>query len=97
MSKSLAINRCPEDVEFLISRWSIESHTFVAAWGELCPTLEDFIVLKNMPVFREARIIKWPGDSEEINFGGERKKKLETLNKALTDSKSRPRALILRG
>lgn len=29
--ESLAINGSPEDVEFLISKWSTKSHTFIAA------------------------------------------------------------------
>lgn len=28
LSKTLVINRSPWDLEFLISRWSVESHTF---------------------------------------------------------------------
>lgn len=42
--KTPIINKSPLDLEFLISRWSVESHTFVAAWGEFGPTLEDVIV-----------------------------------------------------
>lgn len=31
LSKTLVINRSPLDSEFLISRWSVGSHTFVVA------------------------------------------------------------------
>lgn len=30
-------------LEFLVLRWSIESHTFVAKWGEFTPTLADLL------------------------------------------------------
>lgn len=30
LMKSLAIDRCPEDMEFIISIWSIVCHTFIA-------------------------------------------------------------------
>lgn len=34
-------DQAPLNLEFLISRWSVESHTFIAVWGEFGPTLED--------------------------------------------------------
>lgn len=40
------------DLEFLISRWRIESHIFVAAWGEFGPTFEDVLALAKLPLFR---------------------------------------------
>lgn len=40
-SRLLSIIRKHSDLEFLISSWSVESHTFDAAWGERGPTLED--------------------------------------------------------
>lgn len=46
-------------------------------------------------MFGEARIIKLPGDGEEIILDGEGERKLKAFSKALTDSKSRPRAPIL--
>lgn len=39
LSKNLYINRSPMDLEFLISWWSSESHTFVTAWGGVLPYL----------------------------------------------------------
>lgn len=50
LSKTLFINRSPMDLEFLISRWSVESHTFVTAWGEFYPTLEDVAMLTGLPL-----------------------------------------------
>lgn len=46
LSKSLAINRCTDDMEFPISTWSIRSHTSIAAWDEFYSTLEDIIFLR---------------------------------------------------
>lgn len=62
LSKTRVINRSPLDLEFLISRWSIESHTFVAAWGGFGRTLEDVVVLTGLPIFRESRAIAMPED-----------------------------------
>ncbi|XP_059670029.1 uncharacterized protein LOC132315695 [Cornus florida] len=38
----------------LLSRWSCETHTFVASWGEFAPSLEDISVLLHLPVFGAA-------------------------------------------
>lgn len=62
MLKSLVTNRSLEDLEFLISRWSVESPTFIASWGESCPTLKDVVVLTSLPIFGESRAIKMPED-----------------------------------
>lgn len=32
-------------MEFLVSRWSVEGHTFIVAWEEFVPTMEDVAVL----------------------------------------------------
>lgn len=53
LSKGLAINRSPEDMEFLISRWSIKSRTFITVWGEFCPTLEDVVVFLSVFIYLE--------------------------------------------
>lgn len=85
--KGLAINRWPEDLELLISRWSSESHTFKATWDEFCPTLEDVIVLTSLPVLGESRPIKMSEDVNRVSLDAEGEKKLELLNRALIDSK----------
>lgn len=61
--KTLIINRSPLDLEFLISRWSVESHTLVAARGEFGPTLEDVVVLTGLPIFGDAKVIAMSDDS----------------------------------
>lgn len=55
--------------------------------GRVFPTLENVIVLTGLPVFGEERDIKLLVDSEENTLDGEGKRKIESLNKALTDSK----------
>lgn len=57
LSKNLFIIRSPLDLEFLISRWSIECHTFVTVWCEFCPTLENIVVLTGLLVFGKSRAI----------------------------------------
>lgn len=60
LSKGTAINRIREDLEFLITRWSTESHTFIVVWGEFCLTLEDVVALTGLLMFREIRTVKLP-------------------------------------
>lgn len=61
LSKTLIINKRPLGLELLISWWSTESHTFVAAWDEFGPTLEDVVVLTGLPIFGESRAIAMLG------------------------------------
>lgn len=53
-------------MEFLNSRWSIESHTFTTAWGKSCPTLEDVKVFTGLPLFGETITIKLPEGTAEV-------------------------------
>lgn len=39
ISQSLTLNRRNENLNFLVSRWSVDTHTFMFPWGELGPTL----------------------------------------------------------
>lgn len=55
------INRSHEDMEFLFSRWSIESHTFSVAWGEFYLTLKDAVALTGLFIFCEVKTIKFRG------------------------------------
>lgn len=57
LSKTLYINRSPTDLKFLISKWNVESHTFVTTWGEFCPTFEDVVVLTGLPLLGEAKAV----------------------------------------
>lgn len=38
-ARAMAVERNPNNLEFLKSRWSTETHTFVASWGEFGPSL----------------------------------------------------------
>lgn len=53
MVKTTSINVRHNDIEFLISHWSIETHTFIAAWREFDLTLEDVMALSYLPIFGE--------------------------------------------
>lgn len=52
----MSVERSSEDFEFLMLRWSIETHTFVASWGEFGPTLEDVVALTLLPLFGDAQV-----------------------------------------
>lgn len=77
--------------------WSIESHTFTAAWGEFSPTLEDVKALIGLPVSEEVKTIKLHEDNEKVAMDEARKKKLEALNKALSDSTSSNKSTYAHG
>lgn len=49
--KLMAIERNSIDLEFLMSRWTIDTHTFMATWGEFSPSLEDVAMLMSLPFF----------------------------------------------
>lgn len=40
-----------KDLEFLLSRWRTEIHSFFTLWGEFGPTLEDVMMLTSLPTF----------------------------------------------
>lgn len=46
-ARKKVVDRNPADFEFLMSRWSTETHTFG-------PTLEDVAILASLPIFGEA-------------------------------------------
>lgn len=66
------------------------------AWGELYPTLEDVLVLIDLPLFGDVRTIKLSYDVEEIALDEEGKRKLEPVNKGLC-SKTSNKSSILHG
>lgn len=39
ISQLLTLNRRNENIDFLVSRWSTDTHTLVFPWGEFGPTL----------------------------------------------------------
>lgn len=64
----------------------MESHTFVAAWDEFGPTLEDVVVLTGLPVFVEVQAMAISDESSTM-LDDEGEIRLSLLNKALTASK----------
>lgn len=68
------------DLEFLISRWSIETHTFVVLCEKVGPSLEDVAMLTSLPLFDEAH-----GTSPLSTWRG--KKRIDFLTKSLLKSR----------
>lgn len=72
------VDRSPADLAFLISRWSSYSHTFVDAWGEFCPSLEDVFMFTGLLTFGDYHVV------DALDNEGERLLALlhKTMNKA---------------
>lgn len=70
--------------------WNVESHSSVAAWGELIPTLKGLAVLTMPPTYGEKNAMCM-ALNENVT------EKLEYLNFALTVSKSSIKQHMLRG
>lgn len=51
----------------MFSRWSVESHTFVAAWGDFRPMLEDVLNLMALPLYEEtnAKSVSFKEEADE--------------------------------
>lgn len=79
-SRLLSLTRHHHDLEFLVSCWSVESHTFIALWGEFGPTLEDVMNLSTLHFF---------GDVHDMGmlFGEGDVDKLQQLTFAIEASK----------
>lgn len=54
---SMEVERNSVDLAFLVSRWSSNSHTFVTALGEFCPSLEDVAMLIGLPTFGNFHLV----------------------------------------
>lgn len=74
-------------MEFLILRWSTDSCTFIGAWGNFGQTLEDIVALTGLPTFLEVNTINLFENHKEVTLDDAGEKKLEALNKALSDFK----------
>lgn len=75
------VDRKPVDLDFLMSRWGIETHTLVTAWGEFVPTMEDVALLTSLPMFGEAQVTNLPV------LTGENNKRIEALTSFLSKTK----------
>lgn len=51
ISISMYVTLSHADLKFLMSHCSVETHTFVASWGEPTPTLEDVMVMFCLSLF----------------------------------------------
>lgn len=49
--RKMVVERKTEDLEFLMSQWSTETHTFIASWAEFGPTLKDVVMLMSLLIF----------------------------------------------
>lgn len=61
-----SITRVHEDLEFLVSRWCVESHKF--CWlGRVGPTLEDVLNLMALPLYGETNTmgVTFEGEDED--------------------------------
>ncbi|XP_059670028.1 uncharacterized protein LOC132315694 [Cornus florida] len=72
----------PASLDVLLSRWSCETHTFVAAWGEFAPSLEDVYVLFRLPVLGSA-------DSDLSVVSEEEREIVDALRSAATEAAQR--------
>lgn len=50
VSLHMSITRSHADLEYLISRWSTKTHTFVTSWGEFTPIPKDVSVIFRLQV-----------------------------------------------
>lgn len=75
----MGVDKSPVDLAFLISRWSSYSHTFVAAWGEFCPSLEGVVKLTSLPMFGTYHVVDALDDEGE--------KLVEDLHDAMSRAK----------
>lgn len=53
-SRVCSLCRQHSDLEVLISKWSIDTHTFITSWGEFIPTLKDMLQMRHLSLFGEA-------------------------------------------
>lgn len=72
-ARKMMVDKKPSDHEFLMSRWSTGTHTFVTAWGEFAPTLEDVALLTSLSMSGEAQV-----SNLDVSMG-ENKKRIEAL------------------
>lgn len=77
-SRIHSITMVHEDLELLVSSWSVESHMLLPE-KEFGPTLEDVLNLMTLPLYRET-------NSMSLTFKGEDEDKLQQLTVAIGHS-----------
>lgn len=58
-------------MELLVSRWSVESHIFIAVWGNSVQLLEDVAILTTLPLYKERNGIDMAlgdNDTKKLRF-----------------------------
>lgn len=55
-ARRTTVERNSKDLEFLLSRWSIETHSSVTSWGEFGPSLEDVMMLTSLSAFDNVQV-----------------------------------------
>lgn len=53
ISLSKSVTKSHGDLELLVSRCSIEKHTFVTSWGVFILTPEDILLMFHLPLFAD--------------------------------------------
>lgn len=64
--EAYSITRVLEELEFLVSRWSVESQRFITAWGEFGPTLEDVLNVMALPLYRNMNAMGATFEKEQV-------------------------------
>lgn len=69
------------NLDFIVSRCSLESHKFLAAWGDFASTLEDALSTMALPLYGETNAMG-------STLAGEDKDKFNRLTEAESSTKS---------
>lgn len=80
-SKSLSVIRNHGDFELLLSRCTIETHTFMAAWGEFALMLEDVAAITRLSLVEDKNAMA-------IVLEGHDEMTLQLLTSTLSSSKT---------
>ncbi|XP_072068086.1 uncharacterized protein [Arachis hypogaea] len=67
-SAGLGVQRNGSDMSLLWQRWCSQTHTFLTSWGEFSPTLEDVVVLLQLPVFGSVDLTLLHPDSDLLKL-----------------------------
>ncbi|QHN99193.1 uncharacterized protein DS421_13g395760 [Arachis hypogaea] len=67
-SAGLGVQRNGYDMSLLWQRWCSQTHTFLTSWGEFSPTLEDVVVLLQLPVFGSVDLTLFRPDSDMLKL-----------------------------
>lgn len=60
-----AVTKDPQDLEFQISLWSMESYKFIVVWGEFGPMLKDVLNLTALCLHGETKAMSVSSEEED--------------------------------